>query len=298
LKELNNFTFRRRLVRKFIRASTSAAPIGGISKWYGTHRGWRLDCGLRVRIEDPSEYIQACILSEGVYEPEIAQIIQRLLKPGDVFIDVGANIGNHTLVAASCGAKVHAFEPVPRIASALRANIKLNHLSEEIIVREEAVGDAPGFAMINIADRNDNGSHSLIEGIEARSVEQQRVSITRLDDYIESLKAVPTLVKIDVEGYEARVLDGASQLLQNSTVSFIIETADRIADRIGESARSVIERMFKFGYTIFLIPETGPLACLDSVDKVRPDLANYLCIASKSKDALAVGRELANELFE
>jgi FkbM family methyltransferase len=228
-----------------------------------------------------------------VYEAEIAHIVERLLEPGDVFIDVGANIGNHTLVAASCGAEVHAFEPVPRLTSALKANINLNNLSNQIVVRGEAIGAAAGFALINVASRYDDGSHSLIEGIEARSVEQQKVAVTSLDDYTRALRVPPTLIKVDVEGYEARVLDGASRLLQSSTVCFIIETADRIADRIGESARSVLDRLFRLGYNVFFVPEIGHLVFLESVDKVRPDLANYLCIASKSHGALAVARKLA-----
>jgi hypothetical protein len=84
-------------------------------------------------------------------------------------------------------------------------------------------------------------------------------------------------VKIDVEGYEARVLDGASRLLSGVPAPFIlIETADRMADQIGESARKVLGRLEAHGYVLYRLDELEPVAVRTTAAAAGGKLANYL----------------------
>jgi hypothetical protein len=84
-------------------------------------------------------------------------------------------------------------------------------------------------------------------------------------------------VKIDVEGYEARVLDGAAGILRSAQPPFVvIETADRLADTIGESARSVLGRLLRAGYRIWRIPDVGRSLEAVPENKISPELNNYL----------------------
>ena len=129
-----------------------------------------------------------------------------LLRANDLFLDIGANIGSYTILAATaCRARVIAFEPDPGTAMVLRRNIAINHLSALTDVREAALGGVHdqiaftvGLDTMNRVARPDDKS-------------VQVVPVRRLDDIPDA--ETPTLIKMDVEGFEEQVLSGASRVL-------------------------------------------------------------------------------------
>ena len=239
-----------------------------------------LTCGLRIRIENPSEYIQESLVKTGEFEPGVTRLITSILKPGDSFFDVGANIGYLSLVAASRTTFIHAFEPVPRLAMRVRENAALNQLQSVIRVVEAALSDRRGVATLYVADRVDDGSHSLIAGVEARAIQQIEVQTLTLDEYLDEVGCLaPTLIKIDVEGCEALVLNGGSRTLRSlKPPIWIFETADRLAEQLGESAASVIGRFFACGYRVFRISEETFALKEVNEKSISGDLSNYLAI--------------------
>ena len=251
--------------------------LGELGRRIGRHRGVQLNCGYRMIINDPREYIQRCVLAYGAYEPGIAGVLAAILRPGDVFFDVGANIGHHSLVAASRGAQVHAFEPVPRLAERLRENFRFNGIEDRLVLNVAAVGAESGEAVLYEADRADDGSHSIIPGVPAASHRPHQVKVLTLDGYAADARLRPALIKVDVEGYEARVLDGATRLLAGNPRPFVVlETGDRLADQIGESARSVLGRLEALGYRLYRLEEQALRAETSSVSRAGGELANYL----------------------
>jgi len=115
------------------------------------------------------------------------------------------------------------------------------------------------------------------------------VPLTTLDTHLLANEGHPIVaVKVDVEGYEARVLDGACKLIASAHPPlWIIETGDRLADQIGESARSAIDRLAAGGYEFLQVPERGAVRWV-TPGEVTGELANYCCIhpASLSRDAV------------
>src|SRR6188474_434849 len=95
------------------------SPLAVVPDYVVDEQECKLQCDLRIHIGNPSEYIQSALLQSGVFEPTVTNLITKLLKPGDELFDIGGNIGYFTLVGASRGATVHAFEPVPRLAENL-----------------------------------------------------------------------------------------------------------------------------------------------------------------------------------
>lgn len=251
--------------------------LGELGRRMGRRRGVLLSCGLRMIIYDPREYIQKSVIAHGAYEPGIARTLAAILRPGDVFFDVGANIGHHSLVAASRGAMVHAFEPVPRLAERLQGNFKFNQIEDRLVLNVAAVGAEPGAAVLYEADRADDGSHSIIAGVPAQTLRPRQVRVVTLDDYASTSNCRPALIKIDVEGYEARVLDGASRLLATDPRPFVVlETGDRLADLIGESARSVLGRLEAMGYQLYRLDESSSRAERTTAAEAGGELGNYL----------------------
>jgi FkbM family methyltransferase len=277
----------RRLIKSAYEGRIAHTPMSGLVRRLAYSIGWPLLLDRRAMciLDNPREFIQREIFKKGTYEPEIATLIQRLIRPGDIFFDVGANIGCHTLVAASCGIHVRAFEPVPRLAERLRANIKLSRLSRRVVVHEVALSRENGSSALYIADRRDDGSHSLLPGVKSTSTQIIQVETRKLDTVVsETACGYPNLIKIDVEGAEALVLDGAEQTLSiDHPPIIIIETGDRLADSIGESAFSVLNRLSSRGYHLFNVSlKNGDALVEVGAQSVSGEVCNYIAIPANS----------------
>jgi FkbM family methyltransferase len=130
---------------------------------------------------------------------------KRFLKPGTVFLDVGANVGLYTIWAIEHGARVIAIEPTPAFSALLRENLALNRYDAEII--EAALGPTTGRMLFTI---DSGGRNHLVDGSSGDTAIE--VDVLRLDD-IAPGKDIRAM-KIDVEGAERRVLLGGTELLR------------------------------------------------------------------------------------
>jgi FkbM family methyltransferase len=142
------------------------------------------------------------------------------LKPGAVFVDIGAHIGTHTVYALRTGrfARAIAFEPEPRNARLLAMNLEANKLCETAAIVAKAAGAAAGTAVLHLHPRN-TGAHAIGTRPAADTDASVTVPIVRVEDELAVL-GVPLdevgLVWIDVEGHEPQVLDGLTQLIARS----------------------------------------------------------------------------------
>lgn len=162
-----------------------------------------------------------------------------LLRPDDLFVDAGANAGSWTVLAAGAvGCRAIAIEPVPDTAARLELNIRLNTLAQRVEVFRGGLSDAggelrftTGFDTVNRIARDGEAGVAL--------------PVRRLDDLLAG--RVPALVKIDVEGHEARVLAGAPDLLAApGLLAVIVETAP---DAASGSLPPVWETLATAGFT-------------------------------------------------
>jgi FkbM family methyltransferase len=175
--------------------------------------------GTRHHITSLSDFIQLRIYYFGIWEPAITQLIVSKLSPGDVFIDVGANIGYYSVIAAEAvgsGGAVHAIEASPSIFRLLRESIELNDASNIRAVncavhRERTkvrVFKAPetNLGKTTILDRAQTGNLQFSEEAEVPGLPLQEIVA------LEDLRRA-RLIKIDVEGAEWFVLEGIRPLL-------------------------------------------------------------------------------------
>lgn len=141
------------------------------------------------------------------------------LQEGDVFFDVGANAGAYSVLAASLGCKVYAFEPVPKTFERLSANIHLNE-AMRIEAMQTAVGEFPG--RLSITTDLGPGNHLVLESDPNHN--SIAVDVLTLSDLVTQVGA-PSFIKIDVEGFELEVIRGAGDLLDSKILNgFLIET--------------------------------------------------------------------------
>lgn len=165
------------------------------------------------------DYIQKTIAStQRPYEEAMLIDIAEGVAAGDLVLDVGANCGNHTLyLSCVVGAEVHAFEPDAELCEVIRSSTSLNGVDDLVTVYEVGVGDAEGFGRIVQTAENNRGAQRL----QRVSSEENGTTIIRLDD-LDFSKAVRAM-KIDVEGMELDVLNGAKALIERDRPEIYVE---------------------------------------------------------------------------
>ena len=152
----------------------------------------------------------------GTYEKLEAKVMEEKIKGGNIVVDVGANIGLHTLnmarIVGNTG-QVFAFEPDPSNFKILGKNVKVNNY-KNIILEQKAVGDKHGRATLYQSD--DPGRHRIFPQTKAKG--QVQVELTSLDKYFIDSNLVDKInfIKIDVEGLEFSVLKGMKNILKNN----------------------------------------------------------------------------------
>ncbi|HUQ18814.1 MAG TPA: FkbM family methyltransferase [Gemmatimonadaceae bacterium] len=143
-----------------------------------------------------------------LYEFAEMGFVLHALRPGETFVDVGANIGAYSILAASLGdVTCIAFEPASDTFSLLLENIELNSYSDRIEAKRNAVGAESGEVFLTSALDSVNHIASDADG----DAQREAVPLTTLDSALAGRR--PAVIKIDVEGYEAPVIEGATDTL-------------------------------------------------------------------------------------
>jgi FkbM family methyltransferase len=151
----------------------------------------------------------------GLHEFEDMAFVLHFLRPQDGFADIGANIGSYTVLASGVGrARTRAFEPDPDAFTALSRNIALNGLDTLVASRQCALG--PQSGEIDFTVGLDTVNHVAID----KSGQTRSVAMDTLDHALGELR--PSLIKLDVEGFESEVLRGAAQTLHWPELKAII----------------------------------------------------------------------------
>jgi FkbM family methyltransferase len=182
------------------------------------------------------------LMYRGTYQAKVTRLLKRFLRPGDNFIDVGANVGYVSAFGLGLVGKtgqVHAFEPVPRYFDLLR-RVEEDNPSFQLHVNRTALGDKPGVATIAVTKLPNMGWNTMVpDFMNARDVaETVEVPVTTLDAYLDQKQIRRLrLVKIDTEGYELPVLRGFVRTLRemDEPPILVVEIAPGAAARLGAS---------------------------------------------------------------
>ena len=218
----------------------------------------------------------------GIYEPETTLLIERTLNPGDVFLDIGANIGWYTLLAASLvgeTGKVFAFEPEPANFALLQKNIALAGY-HNVDPMQKAVSDRNQTVTLYLRENN-RGSHALYAGVDSASIPVEAV---RLDDHLGTYMGKIDLIKMDIEGSEGHALMGMTALLKrNRGVKIIMELSPHALEQSGTPARDVLDMLRGLGFAFYTIDGQGstPVSAemlLQTYGGQPPKHTNILCI--------------------
>ena len=209
----------------------------------------------------------------GLYDPTLTTLLRRRLHPGEVFYDVGANVGYFTLLASGIvgsAGEVHAFEPIRANVERLRTNVRRNGITN-ITINEMAVADRAGEVSLYVPE-SDGAANSGWASIapSARRPAAITVPTVSLDEYA-SGRRMPALIKLDIEGSEPAALAGMRELLgRDDAPDLVVEVNTFLLDRLGRSPAAVIGPLESAGNELFAMHDHGiaPLTVHPEFDKL------------------------------
>jgi FkbM family methyltransferase len=224
----------------------------------------------------------------GEYERAVTRVATTVVRPGDVCLDVGANMGWYTTLLhelAGPAGEVHAFEPVPSIFEALVRNVGLLDRSTNVHLSNVALGDAPGRVPIHLFADLPNG-HASMSAMDRDDYEVVDVDVITLDSYLaeEAVDHVD-VVKMDIEGAELLFLRGAERLFaQDVPPVFLVEMALATTTGFGYLPDDLIRFLSdRADYDVYAVDDLS--GRLRPIDGFAPgDIgANVLCIPTAER---------------
>lgn len=178
----------------------------------------------------------------GLHEYRDMGLVLHLLAPGDLFLDIGANVGSYTVLAAgAAGVNVIAVEPIPSTFSTLEMNIALNRIGHLVEARCVGVSDKTG--LLRFTSGQDSVNHVAMESELGEAIE---VPVLTVDELCPS--RVPSVIKIDVEGHEQSVLAGASKTLRSPSLMAVVMETNGSGARYGVSDEALFDTMKGYGF--------------------------------------------------
>ena len=205
----------------------------------------------------------------GELEPELSSLIRYLLPHTRVFLDIGANVGYYSILAATVNpeCQIVAFEPAPTTCARLRDNVRLNG-SSHIQVEQVALGINEGTVQFEVyEDPAFNAVRTPADAGHPFFTNSQVIDVPciRLDDYLDKHGVYPDVVKMDVEGFEYNILRGAPHLLSGSQAPILFcEVEPLWLKRFGFSSTEIFDYLKGFGYECFALTPLGLLPRTDS----------------------------------
>jgi FkbM family methyltransferase len=189
------------------------------------------------------------------YEPAETHFVKAVLRPGDVFVDVGANIGWFTLVASVAvgeSGRVHAFEPRAETVAHLIETVVLNELDDQVTTYPYGLADRETSGRLVWVSGTDNpGGSAVWSGEIPANMEEQPIALRPLDalkfDRVDALK-------VDVEGAELRVLRGGRKTLERCRPYILSELSPEMLRRVsGVPVEAYFDFVDRLGYRCFIV---------------------------------------------
>jgi FkbM family methyltransferase len=253
-------------ITKSNRLRKSIKKVIGSSKIVIPFNGFKINVGTNSAIESN-------LIFDSYNEFNILKLIKKFSADGYNFIDIGANIGVHSLTAASANdtIEIFSFEPESNNFKHFIDNISLNSY-QNIRPFKMGLGNSKVVSVLNINEGWNKGRHSLKVDFQG-STKKLKIPITTLDSFIDVIDTHQIIFKIDVEGFEKEVLQGAKSILQKAEKSMlIIELVSEINEV--ETCKEIIDTLKSHGFQkIYKMDLNNTMIAVDGFN----GSADYVC---------------------
>src|SRR5205809_6618149 len=252
-----NFSFPHRGLKYFLKV---AKALGIANKIYTK----KLHSNFYMFL-DPTDHIQCHLFWYGYYEKELGDLLKKMRRPNDVFIDIGANIGYFSLFYATVAptVKVISFEPVKDLFQKMNENISINEC-KNIVTINVAVGELNEQNELFLS-ANDNLGMSSFQQPENYSGKMEKVQVVAIDDWFKTSGLTKIdLIKLDIEGSELAALKGMKAVLQEQRPALVVEINPETLSRFDLKPFDIYNYLNHLNFDKFLISENARLEHLDS----------------------------------
>lgn len=207
--------------------------------------------------------------TRGYFEPYITELMQKEIKKGEVVVDIGANIGYHTLFMAKLvgdKGKVYAFEPHPDNFALLKKNVEVNGY-KNVVLEQKAVLDKIGRIKFYQDRDGRTTQHSILKSDYVKEDQSMEVDSVSLDNYFNG-KSVD-FIKMDIEGAEHYAVLGMSGLLRkNKSIKMILEFTPVHLKRLGIALEEHIRLLRELGFSLFNVNEKEKVLEVFEIEKI------------------------------
>lgn len=226
-----------------------------------------------------SDRMQRIIYIKRCHEPETTTALIPFLKNTRCFIDVGANVGYFSLLAKACNSECHvvSIEPLPQNLKQLHTNKRLNGFESKFDVFDICISDTQGTTEFLIPPDEECGWGRIAykDLFDGHRIERR---IDTLDRFVEQNKiANVDMIKMDIEGFEMKALQGMHTILSNMQPVICIELNEPCLKDLGTSSAEIFDLLKKYYYNIFYIDTTGALHETENVVE-NYEYLNYIAI--------------------
>ena len=213
----------------------------------------------------PSDHIQQQLFWYGYYEKELGDLVKKIVRLNDVFIDIGANIGYFSLLSAtiSSSVKVISFEPVKDIFQKMKENFSINDC-KNIEAINAAVGEINELRELFVSDADNLGMSSFHQP-ENYSGRKEKVEVVVIDDWFNTsgLSKID-LIKLDIEGSELAALKGMKGVLEKQKPVLLVEINPETLSLFGLKPHDIFNYLKQLNFGGFLISDDGVSEYLNS----------------------------------
>lgn len=245
-----NFSFPHRGFKYFLKAAKSLGIANRIYK-KRLHNNFYM-------LLNPTEHIQQQLFWYGHYEKELGELLKKIVRPGDVFLDLGANIGYFSLLVAinSPFANIISFEPVKDLFQNMNDNISLNNL-KNISTINAAAGEISEEKDLLISTPDNSGMSSFRQP-ENYSGKKERVKVVPIDEWFKTsgLSKID-IIKLDIEGSELAALKGMKDVLQKQRPILIVEVNPETLSMFNLRPSDIYDYLKQLNFEGFLILDNG-----------------------------------------
>lgn len=242
--------------------------------------------GLRYYVYPDADLSMLYVRKTLFDDPSLFSLLEKIIAPDDIVVDVGANVGLLTLYASrvAYSGHVYAIEPEQINVERLHQNLKLARC-KNVTTEATALSDYTGIATLNVFSENrvlNSLGRPIIQTTEKRyeSDSTQEVPVTTLDSFVQThgLSKID-LLKVDVEGAEPRVLAGCKQLLSDCKIRHIVfEISQTPLRALGYTAHDTFDGLERYGYRIKRILPDGSTHTYERQGDADVLLANFLAV--------------------
>ncbi|HSL43539.1 MAG TPA: FkbM family methyltransferase [Anaerolineales bacterium] len=244
-------------------------------RWLTNYDGdLKILCGL-------GSFIEWNIFFRGYHDQGFSSALKRLVKKGMIILDVGANVGGYTILMAKYtgeNGKVIAFEPNPEVYDRLRQNVLANDFQNRVVLHPIALSKTSGWSTLYIPKEScsNRGISSLYKYADMLA-DKLEVAVSTVDDEAKrgSFQRVD-LIKIDTEGNDGLVIEGAKDVINRDRPIIIFEADHQAHQKAGLILKSTSDRLRELGYNFSTIDTFGRLR-KSGAGKPLPD-TNIVCL--------------------